>query len=245
MELVDQEIYDQLLTSKIPHELDLFFNQNLLDAKVSPVRSLDENYGNVSSHSYLKLTKLSTYADMKFLIDKLKQISQKRMAMKKPWDIMAKRPWVEMAGLVQVLEFELMRAITPWLEKPRIEQGGGGGLPSSSHDHAGFIVHEDESSNEVSESPNGVDKASYPAHISLGSGHEVSKSITNGDLCAGSPSPRMVETSATMVADVSIFQDAGLAERLLNLILLPHDWDNRRSHLVDKILTSLFPRYLG
>lgn len=52
---------------------------------------------------------------MKFLIDKLKQINRKRMAIGKARDMVAKRPHVEGAELEWATEVELVRAITPRL----------------------------------------------------------------------------------------------------------------------------------
>lgn len=76
------------------------------------MRSLNENYVNIFSCSYLKLIELLVCADM-FSIDKFKQISQKRMVIRKPWDMVVKRPRVERVKPVWALEVEPMRAITP------------------------------------------------------------------------------------------------------------------------------------
>lgn len=56
VEPADREVYDQLITSKISHERDLFSKQILFDAAISPVRSLGENYSNIPFGGYLWLT---------------------------------------------------------------------------------------------------------------------------------------------------------------------------------------------
>lgn len=57
--------------------------------------------------------------------------------------------------------------------------------------------------------------------------------------------PGMVETSVTMAADTSVFQDARLVEGLLNLILLPYDQAERSGRSMDEILARLFLRCSG
>lgn len=82
MEPIDQEIYEQLLNSKILKEEELLLEQNLYEAGTSPIRALGKSYYVPSRLDRLQLTNFNfifdCHVDMKFSMEDIKSVDRKR-----------------------------------------------------------------------------------------------------------------------------------------------------------------------